>query len=315
MSVSKLAEGGFIQPADEITDSLPGTAICFAFDSGYLMPFKVMLYSMACAGALPRDPIIVLSDDPAVFEDPIVNLVVDHPVLLQGKVLDTLYGLARDNVERPERAAWNKGTFLKWAAFDDHGYENILFLDVDMLVLKPLAGLADLKEGADLLAAPQFQTSLYRPKGKGRYTPETVEQNLRWMMDGEFAKAKHRRMNSGVMLLGSSTASPAFQDELVAFAAARKDLHEQAHLTAFFAEHHEWKLRLIPSAYNFQERYLGKVALTTAIQLLSRIAILHFAGRKPWETDIDPGTRLSTLLWWNFQRAADEAGLLDSSSE
>lgn len=315
MSISRLAETGCVSIREGFEDLLPDTAILFAFDSGYLTPFKVMLFSMAKSGALTRNPIIICSDDPAVFEDPIVKLVVDMPVLLEGRLRENLYYLAEHSVHRPERADWNRGTFLKWAAFDDYGFDYILFLDVDMVVLKPLGELATYRSGADLLTCPQFKPSLYRRPGEGKLPPSTIERNLNWMISGDFAKVHHRRMNSGMMLLSRTIANPHFRDELVDFTANRTDLHEQAHLTAFFAENPSWKLKLVPSIYNFQERYLGEVDPCRGLEMLSQINILHYAGGKPWQSSLKPSSRLSTLLWWNLKQAADEAGLLSPPAQ
>jgi lipopolysaccharide biosynthesis glycosyltransferase len=312
MSVFGLAERGRITVREDLDDSLADTAIFFAYDSNYQTPFKVMLLSMAQTGAMTRNPIIICSDDPAVFEDPIVKLVVDRPVLLEGNLRKSLYHLAEHSVHRPERAKWNKGTFLKWAAFDDYGFEYILFLDVDMLILKSLGGLATYRSGADLLTCPQFKPSLYRRKGGGKLPANTIARNLGWMISGDFDKVHHRRMNSGMMLLSRRTANPDFREEIIAFAANRTELHEQAHLTAFFAENPCWKVRLVPSTYNFQERYLGEVDPCRGLDVLSQIAILHYAGTKPWQSKLNPSARLSTLLWWNMMEAADKAGLLAS---
>ncbi len=310
MSINKLAELRHIKVAEDLDNALADTAIFFAFDSGYLMPFKVMLLSMAQTGTLTANPIIICSDDPAVFEDPIVRLVVDRPVLLEGRLRQTLYELAEHSVGRPERANWNRGTFLKWAVFDDYGFDHILFLDVDMLVLKPLAGLAAYRSGADLLTCPQFKPSLYRRKGQGRLPAARIARNLSCMISGDFASVHHRRMNSGMMLLGRQTANANFRDELVAFAADRTELHEQAHLMAFFDAHPSWKVKLAPAAYNFQERYLGEVDPCRGLDLLSQIAVLHYAGKKPWQSKLAPNSRLSTLLWWNMRHAARMSGLL-----
>ena len=313
MSIFRLAEGGHLSIREGSEDLLPGTAIFFAFDSSYLTPFKVMLLSMAQTGALIRNPIIICSDDPAVFEDPIVKVVADRPVLLEGHLRETLYHLAKHSVHRPERAKWNKGTFLKWAAFDDYGFDYVLFLDVDMLILKPLADLAKYWSGADLLTCPQFKPTLYERKGAGKLPLRIIERNLNWMISGDFDRVHHRRMNSGMMLLSRTTANPDFRDEIIAFAANRTELHEQAHLNAFFAENPSWKVRMVPSIYNFQERYLGEVDPCRGLDMLSQIAILHFAGKKPWQSKLQRTSRLSTLLWWNLKQAADKAGLLGTT--
>jgi lipopolysaccharide biosynthesis glycosyltransferase len=79
---------------------------------------------------------------------------------------------------------------------------------------------------------------------------------------------------------------------------------------AFFDAHPSWKVGLVPAAYNFQERYLGEVDPPRGLELLSQIAVLHYAGKKPWQSKLAPNSRLSTLLWWNMRHAARMRGLL-----
>ena len=124
MSLAKIEKLGV--PIPNIGRETERTALAFALDSAYLMPFKAMVFSMARTGTMLDSPLYVLSDDPSLFDDGVVKLVADKVVLIEGELRDHLYNLAAHNVGRPERATWNRGTCLKWAVFDDYDVEQVL---------------------------------------------------------------------------------------------------------------------------------------------------------------------------------------------
>jgi hypothetical protein len=236
VTIANLEKAGLlsIERRLPVTPSTADVGICFAFDTGYLLPFKVMIYSMARAGTLLDLPITIYSDDPAVFEDPVVKAAVDRPRLIEGSRRDILYGLARDTVERPARAGWNKGTFLKWAVFEPTDLQAMLFLDVDMLCLGPLEEFLTI-EGGDLLGSPQFQPTLL--KGPAGPRPMgAVLANLDKMLSGAFKATTIGtvNLNSGVMLVRKPLLSEEFFSEIKQYAEKEKKINEQRHLTDFF---------------------------------------------------------------------------------
>ncbi|MDR4305964.1 hypothetical protein IHQ68_04910 [Chelatococcus sambhunathii] len=288
------------------------TALAFAFDADYLAPFKVMLYSMARCGTLLDCPIYVYSDDPSVFDDAFVRRVADVRRLVDGQDLEELADIAERHIKRPERAKWNRGTCLKWAVFDDAPVDQILFLDVDMLCLRPLEGLLTLHPSAELVFCPQFQRSAM-PAEDTPGAKAAARARLTDMLGlrGEVS----RRVNSGVMLVRKPLLSRGLRSRLIAFAKGREDINEQSHLTNFFRTNRDrsrFVTAVASSAYNFQENYLDAVDPIDALALLRRIRILHYAGsQKPWRAKITKKDRISFQLWRQFQSSAIDTGFID----
>jgi lipopolysaccharide biosynthesis glycosyltransferase len=278
------------------------TALAFAFDSGYLMPFKTMIASMALTKTMPLAPIYVFSDDAAVFQDPFVRAAADHQILIEGQIKDTLYDLAENHVRRSERASWNRGTFLKWAVFRDYPEHQVLFLDVDMVCLQPIEPLLSMEPNADLIGCPQFQRSVkYDINGKKQPSP-VIAANLRGMLDGTARKLMYR-LNSGVMLARKPLLNDSFRDQLVAFARGGIEINEQSHITKFFARSSP-TLKLISSQYNFHESYLTEIESKVRDEILRDIKILHFPGNeKPWKCNPGLDLRPSLRCWWNANAA------------
>lgn len=306
MTIANLEAAGLLPVVRNasIGSTSSDVGICFAFDRGYLLPFKVMVYSMARTGTLLDLPVTVYSDDPAVFEDPVVKVVVDRARLIEGDRRDVLYGLARDTVERPARASWNKGTFLKWAVFEPSEFGAMLFLDVDMLCLGPLEPLLDLGEG-DLLGSPQFQPTLVKGPA-GPRPKEHVFANLTKMIGGNFRATTIGtvNLNSGVMLVRKPLLSDAFFKEIKAFAEAETKINEQRHITDFFKASKTFRMNLVSSRWNFHENYLRFVDDVEMFGFLREINILHYAGRtKPWVPS-DSAKRLARSLWSTYYQAA-----------
>ncbi len=299
-------------PVPSARREAPSTALAFAFDADYLEPFKVMLYSMARCGTLLDCPIYVYSDDPTVVEDAFVRRAADMRRLVEGPDLEELAEIAERHIRRPERAKWNRGTCLKWAVFDDAPVDQILFLDVDMLCLRPLEGLLSLRPEAELVFCPQFQRSAM-PSEDAPGAKTAARDRLSDMIGlrGEIS----RRVNSGVMLVRKPLLSRQLRNRLIAFAKTREDINEQSHLTNFFRTNRDrsrFVTAVASSGFNFQENYLDAVDPVDALALLRRVRILHYAGsQKPWRAKITKKDRVSFQLWRLFQRSAIESGFID----
>lgn len=106
-------------------------------------------------------------------------------------------------------------------------------------------------------------------------------------------------MNSGVMILRRSTLSDAFFEKITDFASERVVVNEQSHITRYLEKQQPGWYSFVSSRYNFQESYLSKVNWEHQRQLLSRISILHYAGKgaKPWDKSPTRGIRPSIALW------------------
>lgn len=283
------------------------TAIAFALDQDYLGPFRVMIYSMARALTMMDAPVYVYSNDPRVFEDEVVNRVADRKILIEGEDLAELEDIAENHIQRAERAKWNRGTCLKWAVFDDAAVDQILFLDVDMLCLRPLEGLLSLYPKAALVCCPQFQ----RPHLAGADEPlpqAEVRRRLEQMINRKSPHSK--RINSGVMLVRKPLLNREARSKIIAFAKTRTDVNEQSHLTYFFRRDvfgKSLKLVMASSAYNFQENYFDLTDELDALKLTRRIRVLHYAGsQKPWKAKPEKAERLTIQLWHRYRKLSEE---------
>lgn len=284
------------------------TTIAFALDAGYLEPFKVMIMSMIKSGTMLDCPISIYSDDDKVFLDPVIKDLVDKPRLIEGDLREKLYALARDNVKRPERSGWNRGTFLKWAVFEEQGTEQLLFLDVDMLCLKPLEPLLDTQAGETFLCCPQFQASIRKDDDRIRRSSE-IFSTLEEMLEGRYRGAHKQRVNSGMMLLRGRFISSDFGKEIISFARERMALHEQGHLSDYFRNSAERVM--LPVSFNFQEGFLDRLSPDQIEEVVRRISILHFAGRvKPWTHKPSVNDRSSLSIWHHYRAAASAVGIV-----
>lgn len=280
----------------------PSTALAFAFDAAYRLPFKVMLASMARVGTMLDAPIHVFSADPSLLDDPFVRAATDRFVPIEGKLLEDLTDLAEHRVRRPERADWNRGTFLKWAIFQPADVEQVLFLDVDMLCLAPLEPLLAREPGTPLVGCPQFPRSLVSQDGVP-LPPAVASERLERMLAGTIPE-KMGRLNSGVMLVRKPLLDDALRRELFAHARTILCVNEQSHLTAFFRGR-PGSMALIESAWNFHESYLKRADPAAAARILGAVKILHYPGTpKPWMPAERPVRRPSFALWGEISRQA-----------
>lgn len=294
MTLRALQDKYHLKPACPAPDQPADTAIAFALDSGYLNPFKVMIASMVHTNTLQDAPVVIYSDDPNLFKDPIVKAVCDKPVLLEGRKKEIIYGLAKNNVERQdERSDWNRGTFLKWMIFEPQPRPQILFLDVDMICVDKLESLLQISPDVPFICAPQFQHYLMLLESKPRF------EEFNALYDGDFREKHYWRVNSGVMVIREPLLSDAFFDELTTYASKRTLLHEQGHLSSYFKNRKEL-LKMVSPRYNCQERYLNRLEPDDMRDLLSRTAVIHFAGpRKPW-IGVKARRRPGELRWREY---------------
>lgn len=296
MSIATLVRDGLLPepPAVQPAGASPSTALAFAFDAGYRLPFKVMLASLARAGTLTELPIFVYSTDRTLLDDPFVRSATDRFFLLAGGFAEDLGRLAVERVRRPERGDWNRGTFLKWAVFQPAGVDQVLFLDADMIALGAIEPLLVRAPEAHVVGGPQFPRSLARDEA-GPVPADILAARLEGLTTG--SAPLPRRLNSGVMLLRRPVLDDDFRRALVAHADTVVCVNEQSHLTAFFGKR-PGTLSLVESAWNFHESYLKRLPRPAADRILADVRILHYPGaQKPWQ-DLDrPARRPSMALW------------------
>lgn len=297
MSISVLGKKGLVDVL-QAGAAHPDVTVAFALDKGYLDCMKVMLTSMANHGILCDNPVVVYTDDESLFDDPIISLVADKKVAVKGKKKDVIYSLARNNVKRPEKSDWNRGTFLKWSVFEAQPTQKLLFLDVDMLLLGGVDQLLNGFSNKQIVTCPQFQKSLKEGD---------VDKKLKDMLVGCFDAKHKKRINSGVMLLNQELLSDSFFDEITRYAGSKVSIHEQGHLSDFFAERQE-SLGMAPSKFNYQDSYLRLASDENYHNILDEISVLHYAGGvKPWSPSAGPFLNLASIdIWHQYKSLAHE---------
>lgn len=286
----------------EIKDQKPLrnlATLAFALNYSYLEPFKVMLTSMVKSSTALDCPISVYSYDERVLCDPVVRLVANKVSLVEGAKKALLYELAENHVKRKNRDAWNKETFLKWAVFEEHETNQVLFLDVDMLVIQDIEGLLNTQNKSSFLCCPQLQFGSIKKKNDMPVPIAEQYDVLAKMLDGVYTDRHTWRVNSGVMLLRGNILSRAFFDEIVDYAHGDLALHEQGHLSNYFR--HRGGIFMLPVTFNFQESVLSELTESQRNSLVSRVNILHYAGKyKPWDI-MKPYSRPTALLWHAYR--------------
>lgn len=302
MTIERVAERSGITVGEAPPGRDEGTTLAFALDHGYLAQLRALVASMIVAGTMLRSPVCVYSDDERVFEDPLVTLMADRKRLLREDERAVLHDVARDSVMRRSRFDWNRGTCLKWRVFEEHDTPQALFMDVDMICVRPIEELLDAAPESRILCVPQFRDDLRFDEGKRLKPADQILEGLDHMLAGRYHGRLVHRLNSGMMLVRGDLLSEDFFEELTRFALGHREVNEQALLSLYFKEH-PGLLRMLPAGYNFQDSYLHGLDWNQQRRVLDRVRILHYAGvRKPWSTD--PGAKFRpTMALWHWYRS------------
>lgn len=247
------------------TSSPPTCCLVVLTDSLYLPGTKRAIESFFRLN--PPIPVIAISDDPEALDDAYLQTRCQGRVLLDGRDYETLPHYKKRRSKRHSR------TFLKFEAFADFGYERNIFLDSDILCLRPVPALFELRD-SPILAA---KDSGFRPT-RGY-------------------KGWDHEINSGVLaidreLLGASTI-----EQLKSIARATPgrggyNAGDQGIVNKWLRAQ-GLAPSLLDQDYNLIKKdYTDESGLATC-------RLLHFAGRKPWFEGREEAPELSPLerLW------------------
>lgn len=260
-------------------------ALYFVVNYDFVLPLKVLTYSLLKTGSFLDLPIVIFTDETKVAEDAFIQSIATKIVFLDKDQKDTLNVIRSDRIpSRLRREDLPKYTFLKWMMFDDVGYKSALFLDADIICLNDATGIFELANHADLVIAPQFKEVIryHDIEAKVRRSADEVYERLTAMLDARFDE-HHQNLNSGVMLMSERLLNRKFREDLIAMARAMRPMpNEQRYLTERFSGT-EFSKALMSSKYNFHEMYLNQLDAFSQLQMLSEICLLHYAGPdKPW---------------------------------
>ncbi len=197
-------------------------------------------------------PVVALSADPPALDDPRLRRLCERLLPIDPAPYRDIPAYAK---RRSQRYA---ATFLKFEAFGDFGYERTLYLDSDILCLRPAPAL---------LAAPMGPTALLAARETGFRRTRSY-------------KGHPNEINSGVMAIDRPLQGRATIECLSAL--ARESPGRGGYSAGDQGILNKWihrdaiPLGILPQEYNLIKKdYADEAGL-------DRCRLLHFADRKPW---------------------------------
>ena len=279
----------------------------FFFNEGYLECFKVMCASMLATRSFLDLPIIIYSDEgDKLRDDAFVSTVAD--TFRDIEPADYAYIDGVDTSRVPEKFRYKgipKYTFLKWLIFQPSGYDELIFLDCDMICLRNLDNQSFFTRemnSADLLGCREFPQKMLEAR---KSDPKTYLAMFEKLMSEEQDRASGR-LNSGVMRIGKRLLTGGFFDQLIDFASRTACVNEQSFLTSFFRETAAFRLEFHDSSCNVPDKKFDFLRVEDQIRHWSKVSILHFNGnKKPW-ADKKGVDSFGFLLWRKYNQQLDQ---------
>lgn len=278
-------------PTSDTPHAKSNDALVFVFNSDFTKGAHVLWYSMIVQKTLLDNPILVLSNEEEVLNDPLVKLASDKSILVTDTDIEKFSKISSSKVEAKLRLEWiPKYTFLKWMMYQDYGYDKHIFIDADMLCLQPLDELTALDEG-DFVAAPVFDLENISRNG-------SFEKNLMSFVEDQ--RPKTTRVNTGLTVVNKKCMTSSFFEELLRFASDHAFPNEQKAVREFVLSKPDLQLSTISPSYNFHYNYICRAVPTAQLDLISKVKILHYVGgkAKPWQHD--RWDSIPHALWHSF---------------
>lgn len=296
MSLRSIAAETAIHVSGEVKPT-NGTALVFVLNKPFLIGLKTLAFSMIKQNTMLDLPVLIITDEPEVLADPFVSILADKTVLVSPEQISQFEGISSARIDDRVKLEWIPAyTFLKWLIFEDYGYDRLVWIDVDIVCLKPIDELTRLTYKA-LYAGGVFPSQLYRI-GQDRLPLEDRERNILAFSDAP--SPSDDSLNSGVMVINKPLLNKAFREELISHARERDFTNEQLVITRVLARPKYAGFGWLPPTYNYSHAYAMLAGASVQIDILAKVKLLHYIGvdGKPWNRP--KGTRTTERLWWDF---------------
>jgi lipopolysaccharide biosynthesis glycosyltransferase len=303
MSLRSLAQR--IGSAPEAATAPSSTAMFFVLNRSFLRGLKTLVYSLIAHRTLLDLPIVIISEDASLGDDPLVIEIADRLVLASDADIAQFRNISGEVVAPALKLDWiPKYTYLKWLIFDDYGFDQHVFLDADIVCLRPIDELTDFRN-ADIYGGPVFDRRLIRGVDR-KLHPLAVRMEYVLPFVRQ-ARPPGSRLNTGVLVLNRKTLTSEFREKLIRTAEAGQYTVEQAAVRHYVRNHSDATLELFSPLYNFNFNFMVDLPIATQVELLRDIKLLHFPSSKgkPWER---PRSRkFSEQVWWAYAHEASRA--------
>lgn len=226
-------------------------ALVFTVNNEYIDALEVFLKSYLEHNAICPD-IKIIQEEDITQENKIKILNLYNNV-------EFIRPSISNNFESTERRLWKINPLNRYSLFDIRGYNKLLFLDADMVVLRSIEDLYNLN--VDFGA-------VYHPYPDGKDSKLITEGSI--FFNNKFDHSKS--FNGGIMLIDKKFINDNLKNELISISTSYKWLGNQGPLNVRFNN----VVSLLDTSYFVTTPHLTAENLQTA-------KMLHFGGvKKPW---------------------------------
>lgn len=300
-SVANIYRMGSV-PIEANRTSSRRSGIAFVLNKDFIPGLKVLIYSMIKSSTLLDLPVVILSEDDAVLRDEFIIGLADVRRHVTDVDISEFAEISSGQVAPQAKLDWiPKYSYLKWLIYDNYGFDQLIWLDVDTICVAPLDGLLEFND-ADLYAAPVFQKSL-RESARNEPLPlsESSAKIVEWVKNGYLDAPS---LNSGVMVLNKPVLSESFRNGLVSWNLTHEVPTEQRAVYNFLEVSNKYRRGYLSPLYNFHHSYYRYMDDKDKQWLWKNVKLLHFIGSaaNPWRVTKDNATS-TQKMWWDL---ADE---------
>lgn len=302
MTLRNVAAVADMKVPKERTETVVSSALVFLVNKEFLPGLKVLVYSLIANQTLLDLPIIAISNEPEVMNDPLIQAMSDRPVVLSDDDISTFSAISGDRVPERVRLNWiAKFTLLKWMTFEDYGYDQHIFIDADILCLRNIDDLLGLTD-AEFYAAPRFTDDLFKDGERVRSPDDRTALIQAFVNDDH---AGNIIINSGVFVANKPLLNSKTRRSLIEYASHGEFITEQKVLRERQAERVNG-IRTFSPLYNFHHGYLKYVAANDQLGLANQIKLLHYVGSraKPWQAGAS--NNIQNSLWASYAKESRE---------
>lgn len=303
MSLKNLAQAVQFATPNEIASPSRSTGLFFVVDKDFLPGLRTFAYSMMSTGSFLGTPVHIITTQADVANDPFVKALADSVRIPTQRELEPFRAIPTEQVkEHVRHDDVPKYSFLKWLCFEDYGYEQNIYLDVDLLCLQNINTLATELGDADLAVAGRWPQTLFEDNRERRSQAET-DANILSFGQGR-GEEWPWQPNSGVLVLGKRMMQPEVVEGLFRVRDRSRMGFDQGPLGEWLKQNPDITVRRLAESLNVNQGHIPLLSALKQIEALSHVKILHYISVKPWEQKNN--WRLPHRLWHVVNNEASE---------